>query len=161
MIAFYRWNARRRPEKNQVKHRGRLSLVPRVSTAYDRNVNKAIDVWLLSLITFRASRGRRLSTASETKRPCGFTLKFIPSSSSTFIQAPRSKVPTMTISRLEGHARFMGFRDCPGCGETLFAAEHAEFICTDHMILCWRCDACDHAFQTTAAVGRDVPTRVA
>jgi hypothetical protein len=66
-----------------------------------------------------------------------------------------------TSARLESHARFMGFRDCPACGETLFAAEHAEFICADHMILCWRCDACDHAFQTAAAVGRAAPTHAA
>ena len=55
-----------------------------------------------------------------------------------------------TSARLESHPRFMGFRDCPACGETLFAAEHAEFICADHMILCWRCDACDHALRQVA-----------
>jgi hypothetical protein len=31
-------------------------------------------------------------------------------------------------------------------------------VCADHMILCWRCDACDHAFQTTTAAAP--PTRV-
>jgi ribosomal protein S27AE len=67
----------------------------------------------------------------------------------------------MTSARFENRARFMGFRDCPACGETLFAAEHAEFVCADHMILRWRCDACDHAFQTSANTGRDAPTRVA
>lgn len=66
----------------------------------------------------------------------------------------------MTSDRLKSHARFMGFRDCPGCGETLFAAEHAEFICTDHMILRWRCDSCDHTFQTTAATQRDTAASV-
>jgi rubredoxin len=68
----------------------------------------------------------------------------------------------MMSARLENHARFMGFRDCPACGETLFAAEHAEFVCTDHMILGWRCDTCDHVFQTSANVGRvAASTRVA
>jgi ribosomal protein S27AE len=62
----------------------------------------------------------------------------------------------MTTSvRLESYVRFMGFRDCPACGEILFAAEHAEFVCADRVILRWRCDACDHAFQTTTNVGRD------
>jgi ribosomal protein S27AE len=77
------------------------------------------------------------------------------------MQTPRSKVQMMTTARIENHARFMGFRDCPVCGETLFAAEHAEFVCADHMILRWRCDACDHSFQTTAAVARGAPLHVA
>lgn len=70
-------------------------------------------------------------------------------------------MPTMTSARPENHAHFMGFRDCPVCGEILFAAEHAEFVHADHMILRWRCDVCDHCFQTTAAARRDAPTRVA
>jgi C4-type Zn-finger protein len=51
----------------------------------------------------------------------------------------------------ENGAQFMGFRDCPDCGETLFAAELAEFVCADRVVLHWRCDTCGHRFQTIAA----------
>jgi predicted RNA-binding Zn-ribbon protein involved in translation (DUF1610 family) len=47
-------------------------------------------------------------------------------------------------------ARFMGFRDCPACGETLFAASRAEFVRADRVILQWRCDTCGYGFETIA-----------
>jgi C4-type Zn-finger protein len=53
-----------------------------------------------------------------------------------------------TGSRLVAYARFMGFRDCPSCGETLFAAERAEFVCADRATLSWCCDTCGHAFKS-------------
>ncbi len=59
------------------------------------------------------------------------------------------------------HARFMGFRDCPACGETLFAAAHAEFVSADRVILQWRCDTCDHGFETIADTRRKPPARAA
>lgn len=70
-------------------------------------------------------------------------------------------MPTMTTARLENYAHFMGFRACPVCGDILFAAEHAEFVRVDRMILHWRCDTCDHCFQTTAAAKHDAPAHVA
>lgn len=51
-------------------------------------------------------------------------------------------------THLEDYVRFMGFRDCPACGEMLFAAERAEFVSAYRVTLRWRCDFCDHAFQT-------------
>ena len=50
----------------------------------------------------------------------------------------------------EHYVRFMGFRDCPACGEMLFAAEHAEFVCAGCVTLHWRCNSCDHMFSTNA-----------
>jgi ribosomal protein S27AE len=49
-------------------------------------------------------------------------------------------------------AQFMGFRPCPNCGETLFAAEAAEFVIGSEVRLRWRCDACDHAFASSQAM---------
>jgi ribosomal protein S27AE len=49
-------------------------------------------------------------------------------------------------------AEFMGFRACPKCGETLFAAEAAEFILGPEVRLRWTCEACDHAFGTAEPV---------
>jgi ribosomal protein S27AE len=70
-------------------------------------------------------------------------------------------VPMTTDSRLRIFARFMGFRGCPACGEALFAAEHATFVSADRVILHWRCDACDHAFQTRVETQRDPSARAA
>ena len=72
-----------------------------------------------------------------------------------------SKVPMTMTAQFGRYAQFMGFRDCPACGATLFAAEHAEFVCTDRITLRWRCDACDHAFQTSADLARRAPRRLA
>lgn len=66
-----------------------------------------------------------------------------------------------TDSRVRTSASFMGFRDCPACRETLFAAEHAAFVSADQIILYWRCDACDHAFQTRVDMRRGPPARAA
>ena len=71
------------------------------------------------------------------------------------------QVPMTTNSRLRTSARFMGFRDCPACGETLFAAEYAAFVSADRITLHWRCDACDHVFQTRVDTRRDPSARVA
>ena len=49
-------------------------------------------------------------------------------------------------------AQFMGFRSCPNCGETLFAAEAAEFVVGSEIRLRWTCDACEHAFASLDAV---------
>ena len=49
-------------------------------------------------------------------------------------------------------AQFMGFRPCPKCGETLFAAEAAEFVVGPEVRLRWTCDACDHAFASSEAL---------
>ncbi len=53
-------------------------------------------------------------------------------------------------------AQFMGFRSCPKCGETLFAAEAAEFVIGPEIRLRWRCDACDHAFASSETAGAAV-----
>jgi len=47
------------------------------------------------------------------------------------IRAARIEVTALTSAGAENGAQFMGFRDCPVCGETLFAAERAEFVCVD------------------------------
>ncbi|OAF13044.1 hypothetical protein AYJ54_45785 [Bradyrhizobium centrolobii] len=57
----------------------------------------------------------------------------------------------MSRSYLNRHLkmmRFMGFRQCPNCKECLFAAEGAQFFDGVCINLCWRCDACGHAFST-------------
>ncbi len=64
-------------------------------------------------------------------------------------------------SRLAKYARFMGFRDCPVCGETLFAAERAEYVCADHATLHWRCDTCGHAFKSDVELKHDYSTQAA
>lgn len=66
-----------------------------------------------------------------------------------------------TDSRPRTYAPFTGFRDCPACGEMLFAAEHAAFVCADRVTLYWRCDTCDHAFQTGVDTRRGPSTRAA
>lgn len=71
------------------------------------------------------------------------------------------KVSAMTSIRPEDRAPFMGFRDCPACGEALFAAEQATFACVGYIVLRWRCDACDHALQTYAEVPRGPSARAA
>ena len=58
-------------------------------------------------------------------------------------------------------ARFMGFRDCPACGETLFAASRAEFVRADRVILQWRCDTCGYGFETIADTRGKPPARAA
>jgi hypothetical protein len=57
----------------------------------------------------------------------------------------------MSQSDLNSHLkmmRFMGFRQCPICKECLFAAEGAQFVVGGGIKLCWRCDACGHAFRS-------------
>lgn len=58
----------------------------------------------------------------------------------------------MTMSDAGRSARFMGFRECPACGETLFAAERATFVYVGKVTLHWRCDACSLQFTTDADV---------
>jgi rubredoxin len=67
----------------------------------------------------------------------------------------------MTSAGAENGAQFMGFRDCPVCGETLFAAERAEFVCVDRVVLHWRCDGCGHEFRTIADMRRKPPAHAA
>ena len=67
----------------------------------------------------------------------------------------------MTGNRAGNGAQFMGFRDCPFCGETLFAAERAEYVCEARVVLRWRCDACDLGFHTIADTRRKPPARAA
>jgi hypothetical protein len=66
-----------------------------------------------------------------------------------------------TDSRSRTVARFMGFRDCPACGETLFAAEHAAFVAVNYVTLFWCCDACEHVFPTDVETRRGPAARVA
>ncbi|HWV51714.1 hypothetical protein [Pseudorhodoplanes sp.] len=54
----------------------------------------------------------------------------------------------MMTGNIERISRFLGFRACPACGETLFAAEHGIFGGGDRITLHWRCDSCDHRFET-------------
>jgi transposase-like protein len=73
----------------------------------------------------------------------------------------KERVLMTTDSRLRRVGRFMGFRDCPACGEPLFAAEHAVFVCESYVTPSWRCDACDHVFQTPVDTQRDPAARAA
>lgn len=67
----------------------------------------------------------------------------------------------MTTARAKNGAQFMGFRDCPVCRGTLFAAERAEFACADRVVLHWRCDTCGHGFRTIVDTRRKPPARAA
>ncbi len=42
----------------------------------------------------------------------------------------------------------MGLRNCPACGELLFAAVAATFVQATGVTLRWSCDYCDHRFET-------------
>ena len=75
------------------------------------------------------------------------------------MRCTEEQVPMTTDSRLRTFARFMGFRDCPACGETLFAAEYAAFVSADRVTLHWRCDACDYVFRTRVDTRRDPSAR--
>ena len=49
------------------------------------------------------------------------------------------------------HERYFGRPCCPKCGEPLMAAEYPEFSeCRsgDEIRNYWRCDSCDHRFDT-------------
>jgi hypothetical protein len=39
---------------------------------------------------------------------------------------------------------------CARCGETLFAAEWAEYLEDGRIRYLWSCDACDHEFESAA-----------
>jgi transposase-like protein len=58
-------------------------------------------------------------------------------------------------SNMARAARFMGFRSCPKCKETLFAAEAAVFVVGHRVQLHWKCDSCEYVFtsstETTSA----------
>jgi hypothetical protein len=55
----------------------------------------------------------------------------------------------MSTLQLRKVPRFMGLRNCPACGELLFAADAATFTQTTGITLRWSCDSCDHSFETT------------
>jgi len=49
------------------------------------------------------------------------------------------------------HERYFGRPSCPKCGELLMAAENPEFTeCRsgDEIRNFWRCESCDHRFDT-------------
>ena len=53
------------------------------------------------------------------------------------------------------HERYFGRPCCPKCGEPLMAAEYPEFSeCRsgDEIRNYWRCDSCDHRFDTDGEV---------
>jgi hypothetical protein len=51
--------------------------------------------------------------------------------------------------KLDGmHASyFLAMKQCPKCNETIFAAEGATLV-PSAVEFNWRCDLCDHVFQT-------------
>lgn len=49
------------------------------------------------------------------------------------------------------HERYFGRPCCPKCGEPMMAAEYPEFSTChggDQIRNFWRCDGCDHRFDT-------------
>jgi hypothetical protein len=42
---------------------------------------------------------------------------------------------------------FLALKECPKCKETIFAAEGATLV-PSAVAFSWRCDLCDHVFQT-------------
>ena len=107
-------------------------------------------------------RHQTLIRIALLKDCCAFVLEVIPPSQRVPIGAAmRTRVSAMTSVRPEDGARFMGFRACPACGETLFAAERAAFTCAGDIVLRWRCDTCDHAFETYAEAPRGPSARAA
>lgn len=75
------------------------------------------------------------------------------------IARPKGKLPMAMSTRVKSHMHFMGIRDCPECGDVLFAAERAEFVSAERIILWWRCDSCDHVFQTSEKLPPDPSAR--
>jgi transcriptional regulator NrdR family protein len=51
-------------------------------------------------------------------------------------------------------AYYLAFQKCPNCRETIFAAEGAALL-TAAVKYKWRCDLCDHQFQTVEAIEQE------
>jgi hypothetical protein len=52
-------------------------------------------------------------------------------------------------------ANFLGFQQCRQCKETIFAAVGAMPV-PGGILFKWRCDLCDHQFETVQAAGEQV-----
>jgi len=54
------------------------------------------------------------------------------------------------VATQSGRQYVLKFCDCPNCFETIYAAESATAVSAG-LEFRWRCDLCDHAFQTVEA----------
>lgn len=46
------------------------------------------------------------------------------------------------------HERYLGRPSCPHCGEVAIAAEATAYARDGRARHSWRCDGCDHTFET-------------
>ena len=49
-------------------------------------------------------------------------------------------------------AYFLALKECPKCHETIFAADGATLV-PSAVEFSWRCDLCNHVFQTVEPFG--------
>jgi transposase-like protein len=44
---------------------------------------------------------------------------------------------------------------CPRCGDTLYASVNAAFLGRGQIFHTWRCETCDHEFNTAVVIPED------